>query len=93
MAERSVHRGADLSGALLAWKRRGSQSGVIMTLQIVENAEEDGRCHRVKLALSDRQLRSITRDLVQVAHERGIKVHTRRPLYERIRKLLRAVVN
>jgi hypothetical protein len=93
MAEQAMHRGADFSGALLAWKRRGSQSGVVMTLQIVENADQDNRCHRVKLQLNDRQLRSIARDLVQIAHERGIEVRTRRSLRERIRRLLKAVVN
>ena len=88
MAQELSHRGADFSGALLAWKRRGSQAGVVMTLQIVETDAADHRFHRVILALDDRQLRYMARDLLQIARERGMEL----PLRERAKRWLKSLI-
>jgi len=87
-------RGTDISGALIGWARHSSRHGVVMTLQIVQNAAEyqDHRYHRVSMALNDRQLRSLARDLARAARGRGISLRSKPPLRKRIWQRLRRLV-
>ncbi|WP_214622096.1 hypothetical protein [Sphingobium nicotianae] len=83
-----------MTGALIGWERRGSRHGVVMTLQIVENAAQyqDHRYHRVSVALNDRQLRSMARDLARAARSRGLDLRARPPLRARIWTRLKSLV-
>ncbi len=76
----------EISGALIGWERRSTQHGVIMTLQIIESSEQfQGRgYHRVAVALNDRQLRSLARDLARAAERRGIDLRAHPPFHRRL---------
>lgn len=54
-------------------------------MQIVENAKQyqDRRYHRVTMALNDRQLRSLARDLARAALSRGLDLRSRPSLPKR----------
>jgi len=94
MAEEQKPRGTDVTGALIGWERRGARHGVILTLQIVENAAQyqDHRYHRVTMALNDRQLRSMARDLARAARSRGLDLRAKAPLRTRLWLKLRSLV-
>lgn len=70
-----MHR-QPIVGALIGWKREQSEHGIVISFQLItpEAAAHDGGCDRVSLALNDRQLRSLTRDLQRAAAERGIRL-------------------
>jgi hypothetical protein len=65
------------NGFLIGWDRHQSASGIVLSLQIAENQQEfvDKNWSRMNLALNDRQLRSLARDLERAAKARGIKLH------------------
>jgi hypothetical protein len=94
MAEEQTARGSRLSGALIGWERRRSRHGVVMTLQIVENAVQyqDHRYHHVTMALNDRQLRSLARDLARAARSRGLDLRARPPIHKRLWQGLKSLV-
>jgi hypothetical protein len=94
MVEKQLLRGERLSGALIGWERRGSQHGCVVTLQLVENAAQhhDHQYHRVSMALNDRQLRSLARDLARAAQSRGLDLHARQPLPRRLLTGLKALL-
>ena len=81
MAEGQTPRGSEVTGALIGWERKGSRHGIILTMQIVENAAQyqDHRYHRVAVALNDRQLRSMARDLARAARSRGLDLRAKPP--------------
>jgi hypothetical protein len=66
-------------GALVGWKWEPSEHGIILTLQCAQDADAfsarafDG----TTVVLNDRQLRSLTRDLMRASEERGIKLHAK----------------
>lgn len=71
------------SGALIGWKRNPSEHGIVLSLQTassVENARNK-QFDTLSLALNDRQLRSLVRDLQRAALERGVQLQAdpRRP--------------
>lgn len=68
--------GQHLVGALIGWKRQPSEHGMIISFQLLapEASVEKRESDRVSLALNDRQLRSLARDLQRAADERGIKL-------------------
>jgi hypothetical protein len=94
MADEQQPRASELSGALIGWERRGSRHGMIMTLQIVENAAQfqDHQYHRVSLAMNDRQLRSLARDLARAARSRGLDLRAKAPLHRRLWTGLKSMV-
>ncbi len=63
-------------GALIGWKRRGSDHGIVLSLQIATSfarAESKDFDH-ISLALNDRQLRSLARDLQRAAAQRNMRL-------------------
>lgn len=60
----------------MGWKREASENGIIISLQLLtpESASRDRHFDHVSIALNDRQLRSLTRDLQRAATERGIQL-------------------
>jgi len=85
---------AEISGALIGWARQSSRHGIIITLQVVHNASDykDHRFHTVSVALNERQLRSLARDLARAARSRGLSLRARAPLHRRLwHGLLRVV--
>jgi len=77
-----------LTGALVGWKRTPSKYGIVLTLQVVDGVEQYKRAEydKVEVALNDRQLRSLARDLSRAAGERGIPLDSKRPWW-RLRRL------
>ena len=75
-------------GALGGWKRTTSEHGIRLTLQVAPSVEEfrARQFGHVEIALNDRQLRSLTRDLVRASRERDLELFAARPWW---RKLLR----
>lgn len=68
---------SDLSvGALIGWKRAWSQNGIVLTFQVAESTKafQERDLRKVALAMNDRQLRSLARDLTRAAEERGIEI-------------------
>lgn len=65
-----------IAGALAGWQRDMTHYGCVLTLQIAQSQDEfaDREFQRVIVALNDRQLRSLARDLERAAERRGIKL-------------------
>jgi hypothetical protein len=65
-----------VTGPLIGWRREPSDHGIILVLQVVENREQARRKDftHVNLALNDRQLRSLTRDLIRASESRGLSL-------------------
>lgn len=86
--------GKRLTGALIGWERHGSEHGCVVTLQIVENATQfqDRQYHRVSMALNERQLRSLARDLARASQARGIDLHARQTLPHRVMTGIKALL-
>jgi len=82
----------EISGALIEWERRGADHGVIMTLHIAESGMR-GNLHRVSMALNNRQLRALTRDLTRASRARGLTIEAPTPLGTRLWRRLKALVN
>ncbi len=84
----------EISGALIGWERLSTRNGVVMNLQLVETSAQyqDKAYHRVAMALNDRQLRSLARDLIRAAKRRGIDLRARPPLHRRLWIGLKALV-
>ena len=61
-------------GALIGWRRAESDHGIVVRLQIAASADDvrNQRWETIDLALNDRQLRSLTRDLMRAAKQRGL---------------------
>ncbi len=67
-----------LVGALLGWKRDPSENGTVITLQVLALDPAEGRKPvDVSVALNDRQIRSLARDLQRAADARGITLWAR----------------
>lgn len=85
-----------LTGALAGWRRTRTDHGIILSLQIAASADDvrSQRLGRVDVALNERQLRSLARDLVRAAEQRDIQVFARKPWWrkglERLKRLRRA---
>lgn len=71
---------SDPARALVGWKRSKGQSGIVLTMEVVESAEQFGRKELllIPVALNERMLRSLARDLARAAQERGIPLYPRR---------------
>lgn len=67
--------------ALAGWKRIHGEHGIVLTLQLVDSVEQyQARdFERVEVALNDRQLRSLARDLARAARTRGVELYPKRP--------------
>ncbi len=70
-----------LTGIVAGWRRKPSEHGILLTLQVAQSEEDwkQQRFTRLNLALNDRQLRSLARDLVRAAEERNLEVFAPRP--------------
>lgn len=67
-----------LVGALLGWKRQPSENGIVITLQVLTVDSAEDRQHvDVSLALNERQIRSLARDMQRAANARGIRLWSR----------------
>jgi beta-xylosidase len=64
----------DAPAILVGWKRDRTPHGYVVTLQLAGSAEDVRRqdYERVSLVVNDRQLRSLTRDLVRALDDRGL---------------------
>lgn len=84
----------EISGALIGWERLSTRNGVIMNLQLVETSAQykDKAYHRVAMALNDRQLRSLARDLIRAAKRRGIDLGARPPFRRRMWNGLKGLI-
>ena len=74
------------TGALSGWKRTSSEGGIVLTLQIAGSAEAFAKrdLEVARVALNDRQLRSLARDLTRAATERGFDLFSRPPWWRRL---------
>ena len=65
-----------IAGALAGWQRDMTHFGCVLTLQVAQSQSEfdEGEFQRVIVALNDRQLRSLARDLERAATTRGLKL-------------------
>jgi hypothetical protein len=70
----------NLNGALVGWKRGPTDHGIILTLQVASDASDftNRDFAQVDLALNERQLRSLARDLSRAAEERGIALFAKK---------------
>lgn len=68
-----------LTGALAGWKRTRTTSGIVLSFQVAASVEDlhQRRLSRVDLALNDRQLRSLARDLIRAAEQRDLDIFAR----------------
>ncbi|PZU58848.1 MAG: hypothetical protein DI547_08715 [Sphingobium sp.] len=68
-----------IAGALAGWQRIMTGYGCVLTLQVGESEEqfETHEYQRVLVAMNDRQLRSLARDLQRAAEARGINLWAR----------------
>jgi hypothetical protein len=73
-------------GALAGWKREDSDQSCLLTLQVARSSEafRQRDFEIVELAMNDRQLRSLARDLSRAAGERGLALWGKPPLWKRI---------
>ena len=92
MAEQDFRRQEHISGALIDWERRGSDHGIIVTLHVAEAGMRGGH-HRLSVALNDRQLRALTRDLMRASRARGLSVESRTPFRTRLWRRLKSLVD
>ena len=70
-----------MTKALVGWKRTSTRNGIVLTLQLTETRANFASCEfeKVSVALNERQLRSLARDLTRAAEERGITLFARKP--------------
>ena len=68
------------SGALAGWKRDRAKHGIVLTLQVAASKEDfDRRAFAgITIAVNDRQLRSLARDLTRAAEEQGLELFASR---------------
>lgn len=85
---------AEMSGALIGWARQSSRHGIILTMQVVHTASDykEHRFHKVSVALNERQLRSLARDLSRAARARGLSLQSRVPMHRRLWRRLKHMV-
>jgi hypothetical protein len=64
------------AGALAGWRRQSTEHGCVLELQLASNVADfaERNLSRVAIALNERQLRSLARDLSRAAEERGIEL-------------------
>lgn len=62
--------------AVVGWKREQSRHGIVLTLQLIadRDAYRERRFDQMSIVLSDRQLRSLARDLIRASAARGMEV-------------------
>lgn len=80
--ERLVSRSPEkhLAGALAGWRWSLTGNGVVVRIQVATSKREfdDRDFVTVDLALNDRQLRSLTRDMIRATDERGLTLGSKR---------------
>jgi hypothetical protein len=74
------------TGVLIGWKRQPTLHGIVLTMQVAESAEQftERSWSQINIALNERQLRSLARDLERAATERGIELHAKRSVLRRL---------
>jgi hypothetical protein len=79
-------------GALVGWKRLSADQSCLLTLQVANSAKayREREFDLVELALNQRQLRSLARDLCRAAGEQGVPVWGKPNFWERVSFLLSA---
>lgn len=72
--------GKRMVGALVGWRRSESEHGIVLLMQLAATGDDARNLDfdRVTLALNDRQLRSLARDLQRAADQRGLDLWGRR---------------
>ena len=76
-------------GALVGWRQSRSEHGAVLRLQVARSAEDfhARSLDKVELALNDRQLRSLARDLIRAAQGRDLHpLFARRTLWARVQR-------
>ncbi len=75
-------------GALAGWRRASTDHGCLLKLQVAPTVADFSakQFDTVEIALNDRQLRSLARDLARAASGRGVELHSK-TLRERVRLL------
>lgn len=73
-------------GALLGWKRQPTPNGIILTLHVLRpEASASGREQdNIAVALNDRQICSLIRDLHRAAAQRGLAVRAKPKWWQRV---------
>jgi hypothetical protein len=76
-----------LRGALAGWRRHSTEHGCMLIMQVAGSAEDfsSKQFDKVEIALNDRQLRSLTRDLMRASSERGIQLWAERRWWQMLR--------
>lgn len=79
----------DVYGALAGWKFTPSANGFVITMQIAESVEswKNHDYANVKIALNDRQIRSLARDLDRKVKSRGLVLRPRAAWWKRMFRL------
>ena len=79
----------NLSGALVGWKRTNSLNGIVLTVQLArtQTALAEQNLDNISLAMNDRQLRSLARDLQRAARDRGIDLWAKPSRFGFLRRL------
>ncbi len=75
-------------GALLGWRRTPSPHGMVLTMQVLrpEAFAQGQRYDSISVALNDRQICSLVRDLNRAAGERGLQVGSKAKWWRRLRR-------
>lgn len=79
------------SFSLIGWRRREGTHGIVLTMQLARSVEQarSNNMEQLTVALNDRQLRSLTRDLIRAADQRGIDLFHRPRGWRRLFTLFR----
>ena len=75
-------------GALLGWRRTPSPHGMVLTMQVLRPeafAQKQGY-DSISVALNDRQICSLVRDLNRAAGERGLQIGSKAKWWQRSRR-------
>ncbi len=78
------------SGALVGWRQEKSDHGMVLRLQVARSLDDyrERGLDRIDLALNDRQLRSLTRDLVRMSDSRDLSLFAPNGMLQRLRRRL-----
>jgi hypothetical protein len=75
-----------VSGALAGWRRTRTAHGIVLSLQVATSTDDAhrGKLGRVDVALNERQLRSLARDLARATEQRDMEVFARPRWWQRL---------
>ena len=86
-----MNKDPQVRGALVGWQRTDSAHGAVLRLQVARSSAEYRQrdWETVEVALNERQLRSLARDLARATRDRNIPLFAPTGLWGRLRLVLR----